>query len=329
MKLKTVVAAMLMALAAVVIASGCKQTVTVPEAKDKTPPKEVTNLKAVTGDGKISLSWTNPTDADLHQVEITASPAAGSLANPVYLSAEKGKAMNFTAEGLSNGTAYTFTVKTIDKALNKSTGVKTETAVAPIDTSDKTPPAEVTTLKGDAGNGKVFLSWKNPGDADLYQVEVSASPAAGTLTNPVYLSAVKGAAGSFMAEGLTGGQEYTFTVKTIDKTLNVGKAVTVKATPQGSGGGSGGSTADTTAPAEVTELTAIAGNGKVSLSWKNPGDADLYQVEVSASPAAGTLTNPVYLSAAKGRAGSFMAEGLTGCGLSPVIGITKSPKNTN
>ena len=312
MKLKTVVAAMLMALAAVVIASGCKQTVTVPEAKDKTPPKEVTNLKAVTGDGKISLSWTNPTDADLHQVEITASPAAGSLANPVYLSAEKGKAMSFTAEGLSNGTAYTFTVKTIDKALNKSTGVKTETAVAPIDTSDKTPPAEVTTLKGDAGNGKVLLSWKNPGDADLYQVEVSASPAAGTLTNPVYLSAVKGAAGSFMAEGLTGGQEYTFTVKTIDKTLNVGKAVTVKATPQGSGGGSGGSTADTTAPAEVTELTAIAGNGKVSLSWKNPGDADLYQVEVSASPAAGSLTNPVYLSAVKGAAGSFMAEGLTG-----------------
>ena len=312
MKLKTVVAAMLMALAAVVIASGCKQTVTVPEAKDKTPPKEVTNLKAVTGDGKISLSWTNPTDADLHQVEITASPAAGSLANPVYLSAEKGKAMSFTAEGLSNGTAYTFTVKTIDKALNKSTGVKTETAVAPIDTSDKTPPAEVTTLKGDAGNGKVLLSWKNPGDADLYQVEVSASPAAGTLTNPVYLSAAKGSAGSFMAEGLTGGQEYTFTVKTIDKTLNVGTAVTVKATPQGSGGGSGSSTADTTAPAEVTELTAIAGNGKVSLSWKNPGDEDLYQVEISASPAAGSLTNPVYLSAAKGAAGSFMAEGLTG-----------------
>ena len=312
MKLKTVVAAMLMALAAVVIASGCKQTVTVPEAKDKTPPKEVTNLKAVTGDGKISLSWTNPIDADLHQVEITASPAAGSLTNPVYLSAEKGKAMSFTAEGLSNGTAYTFTVKTIDKALNKSTGVKTETAVAPIDTSDKTPPAEVTTLKGDAGNGKVLLSWKNPGDEDLYQVEISASPAVGTLTNPVYLSAAKGSAGSFMAEGLTGGQEYTFTVKTIDKTLNVGTAVTVKATPQGSGGGSGSSTADTTAPAEVTELTAIAGNGKVSLSWKNPGDADLYQVEISASPAAGTLTNPVYLSAVKGAAGSFMAGGLTG-----------------
>ena len=43
---------------------------------------------------------------------------------------------------------------------------------------------------------------------------------------------------------------------------------------------------DTTAPAEVTELKAAAGNGKVSLSWKNPGDTDLYQVEITASPAA-------------------------------------------
>ena len=291
------------------VAIGCKQTVTVSEKKDKTPPAEVTELKAVAGNGKVSLSWKNPGDADLYQVEIIASPAEGTLGNSVYLFAEKGKAMSFTAEGLSNGTAYTFTVKTLDKALNKSTGVSTAEAVKPIDTIDKTPPAEVTKLKATAGDGKVSLSWKNPGDADLYQVEITASPAAGTLTNPVYLSAAKGAAGSFMVEGLTGGQEYTFTVKTIDKTLNVGTAVTVKATPESSGGGS---TIDTTAPAEVTELKAVAGNGKVSLSWTNPADADLYQVEISASPVAGSLTNPVYLSAVKGAAGSFMAEGLTG-----------------
>lgn len=120
MKLKTVVAAMLIALAAVVIASGCKSNIT--PAQDTTAPAEVTELKGVAGNGKVSLSWKNPGDADLYQVEISASPAAGSLTNPVYLSAEKG--MSFTAEGLSNGTAYTFTVKTIDKSLNKSTGAK-------------------------------------------------------------------------------------------------------------------------------------------------------------------------------------------------------------
>ena len=300
----TIVAAC-MAVAAMII--GCKQTVTVSEKKDTTPPKEVTNLKAVTGDGKVSLSWTNPADADLYQVEITASPAAGTLTNPVYLSAEKGKAMSFTAEGLANGTAYTFTVRTIDKSLNKSTGTSTAEAVKPVDTSDKTPPAEVTELKAVAGNGKVSLSWVNPADADLYQVEISAKPAAGSLTNPVYLSAVKGAAGGFMAEGLTNNTEYTFTLKTIDKSLNVGKAVTVKAAPKGSGGGS---SADSTPPAEVTALNAVAGDGKISLSWTNPADEDLYQVEITVSPAAGTLSNAVYLSAKKGETGSYTVTGL-------------------
>ena len=110
------IAAACMAVAAMII--GCKQNIT--PAQDTTPPAEVTKLETKAGDGKVSLSWTNPADADLYQVEITASPAAGSLAHPVYLSAEKGKTMSFTAEGLTSGTAYTFTVKTLDKALNKS-----------------------------------------------------------------------------------------------------------------------------------------------------------------------------------------------------------------
>ena len=207
---------------------GCHPNVS---SKDTTPPAEVTELKTVTGDGKVSLSWKNPGDTDLYQVEITASPAAGTLAHPVYLSAEKGKAMSFTAEGLSNDTAYTFTVKTLDKALNSSTGVTTE-AVKPMDTSDKTPPAEVTDLKADVKGSAVLLSWKNPADDDLYQVKITVSPAAGSLATPIYLKAQKGATGSFSVEGLANGTEYTFTVRTIDTALHKSTGATVKKTIQ-------------------------------------------------------------------------------------------------
>ena len=207
---------------------GCHPNVS---SKDTTPPAEVTELKTVTGDGKVSLSWKNPGDTDLHQVEISATPAAGTLSNAVYLSAEKGKAMSFTAEGLTNGTAYTFTVKTLDKALNSSTGVTTE-AVKPMDTSDKTPPAEVTDLKADVKGSAVLLSWKNPADDDLYQVEMTASPAAGSLATPIYLKAQKGATGSFSVEGLANGTEYTFTVRTIDTALHKSTGATVKKTIQ-------------------------------------------------------------------------------------------------
>ena len=222
------IAAAFVAVAAMII--GCKPNIT--PAQDTTPPAEVTKLETKAGDGKVSLSWTNPTDADLHQVEISASPAAGTLANPVYLSAGKGKEMSFTAEGLTIGTAYTFTVKTIDKALNKSTGVSTAEAVKPVDTSDKTPPAEVTDLKADVKDSAILLSWKNPADDDLYQVEMTASPQAGSLATPIYLKAQKGATGSFSVEGLANGTEYTFTVRTIDTALHKSTGATVKKTIQ-------------------------------------------------------------------------------------------------
>ena len=291
--------------AVLALAAGCKQTVTVSEKKDKTPPAEVTALNAIAGDGKVSLSWTNPADEDLYQVEITASPAAGTLSNAVYLSAKKDENMSFTAEGLTNGTGYTFTVKTIDKSLNKSEGTSTAEAVKPVDTSDKTPPAEVTALNAVAGDGKISLSWKNPADEDLYQVEITASPAAGTLANAVYLSAKKSESMSFTAEGLTNGTAYRFTVKTIDKSLNKSAGAKTQNPVKPVSG------TDSTPPAEVTALNAIAGDGKVSLSWTNPADEDLYQVEITASPAAGTLANAVYLAAEKGKAMSFTAEGLT------------------
>ena len=203
---------------------------------DKKAPAEITDLQAVAGNGKVSLTWKNPADEDLYQVEISATPAEGTLKNPVYVAASKDSAGSFIAEGLKAGTAYTFTLKTIDKSLNKSKGVETANAVKPIDSTDTTPPAEVTDLQAVAGNGKVSLTWKNPADEDLYQVEISASPADGALKNPVYVAAAKDTAGSFIAEGLKADTAYTFTLKTIDKSLNKSEGVQSEAQQTQAGG---------------------------------------------------------------------------------------------
>ena len=228
-------AAVLMVLAAVVIASSCNPNMR--PVQDTTAPAEVTKLQATPGNGKVQLEWTNPADADLYQVEITASPAAGTLTNPVYLAAEKSKAMSFTAEGLSNGTAYTFTVKTIDKSLNKSKGVTTEKPITPSGSSDKTSaPAEITKLNAvPTGNGKISLSWTNPADTDLHQVEITVQKEDKTVVSTVYISAEKGKDGGYIIEGLAANTTYTVTVKTIDKSLNkskdgVSKTVTTNAT---------------------------------------------------------------------------------------------------
>ena len=116
-------------IAAAIMITGCKPTVSQPQIiKDTTPPAEVTELKALGGNGKISVSWKNPADEDLHQVEITGVPAAGSLSTPVYLAVAKGETGSYIVEGLAADTKYTVTVKTIDKALNKSKDGRSTTA---------------------------------------------------------------------------------------------------------------------------------------------------------------------------------------------------------
>ena len=87
------------ALALTLLALGCRTNIS---AQDPTPPAEVTERKPVAGNGKGSLSWTNPNDDDLYQVELSVSPVAGTLAHPVYLSAAKGAAMSFTVKAIDN-----------------------------------------------------------------------------------------------------------------------------------------------------------------------------------------------------------------------------------
>ncbi len=91
---------------------GCKK-----DDKDTDPPGEVTNLTAVPGDEKVTLSWTKPGDVDLKSTEISVYP--GSFL-PSTLDAEF---EIVDVLSLTNGTEYTFSLKTIDDAGNKSDSV--------------------------------------------------------------------------------------------------------------------------------------------------------------------------------------------------------------
>jgi formylglycine-generating enzyme required for sulfatase activity len=101
------------------------------EPPDLNAPGEVTSLVATPSDGEIALSWNDPSDSDLDDVEITWEPD-GAAAQSVAPGTG-----SYTATGLSNGTAYTFTVVTVDATGNVSAGVEvTATPQAP----DLTPP---------------------------------------------------------------------------------------------------------------------------------------------------------------------------------------------
>ncbi|MDR1399599.1 MAG: fibronectin type III domain-containing protein, partial [Treponema sp.] len=146
---------------------------------DTTPPGPVTNLDANAGDGQVTLTWNDPTDADLDSIEITWTP--GGTTPQVVTKGTK----SATIKGLTNGTPYTFTVKAKDNAtppnINQGETITAKPAAQPDTTSpdtqpDTTSPGPVTSLNATVGDKWVTLTWNDPPDADLDSIEITWTP---------------------------------------------------------------------------------------------------------------------------------------------------------
>ena len=253
-KIKSFTAA---ALAAMFLLAGCPQNAETPAQppKDTTPPAEVTALTATPGSASVViLSWKNPADDDLYQVEITAHPAHGSLKNAIYLAAEKGKNGSYSADALSADTEYTFTVKTVDTSLNKSAGVsktaRTQTAPVP------GAPMVVTLTQSPATptNGSVTVTVTSSTSIQSAKWLQGVKTVDEVLTSGTAISG-----GSF-----TVSDNGTYTVAVMDtdgrreiKTITIGNI-------------------DKTPPAKVQNLSASYSSvsQKITVTWTNPTDAD-------------------------------------------------------
>ena len=245
------------ALAAVFLLAGCQQNAETPAQppKDTRAPTEVANFTATPGSASVvNLSWKNPADDDLYLVEITANPAHGSLKTAIYLAAEKGKDVSYSADGLNADTEYTFTVKTVDKALNKSAGLsktaRTQSASVP------GAPMVVTLTQSPATptNGNVTVTVTSSTSIQSAKWLQGVKTVDEVLANGTAISG-----GSF-----TVNDNGTYTVAVVD---NDGrreiKTITV-------------SNIDKTPPAKVQNLSAsyASGSGKITVTWTNPADAD-------------------------------------------------------
>jgi len=69
--------------------------------------------------GKVKLTWTNPTDSDFDKVKIYRSTTEGSLGTAVGTTTSA-STTEYTDTGLTDGTKYYFTVKSVDTSSNES-----------------------------------------------------------------------------------------------------------------------------------------------------------------------------------------------------------------
>jgi hypothetical protein len=157
---------------------------------------------------------------------------------------------------------------------------------------DATPPAEVSGLTGIPGDGTVTLTWTDPADDDLDHIEITWTDGSVTAEK----STTGDRTNSKAIDGLINGTAYALTVKAVDTSGNKSQGETASATP-----------GDTTPPAGVTGLTAVAGIRAVTLTWTDPADDDLDHIEITWTGGSVTTTK----SMAADRYNSKAVTGLT------------------
>lgn len=212
-----------------------EKIVEVEKTPDSTPPQKIIagENAAKAGNACVLLSWKNPADEDFYGTKITFVPAAEGVTQPLVILGEKSKDSSALIRGLDNGTEYTFSLFALDKTHNEAQ--KVELKAAPVDSSDMSPPAEVTGLKSVATAGRIGLSWNDPKDEDLFGIEITYKESSAMTRSLAKMEekSVFAAPGLQYIEvsNLENGTEYTFTVKTMDTSGNKSAGVTVKATP--------------------------------------------------------------------------------------------------
>ena len=231
-------------------------------------------------------------------VVFTAEDVASACVKVTMSTATKGAKIYYTTDGIEpteKSVLYSrpvnFTKDVTVKAVAIKTGMENSpVAVATVSMTEKTVTVEVekepdTTPPGKvvlaenaavAGNGKVLLSWKNPGDEDFYGTRVLFTPAVEDVTQPLVIKGEDSGNSSILIKGLENETEYTFSLIALDKNQNESETVVIKATPV-----TPPDTSDKIAPGEVLNLSALPFNKRVKLEWNDPSDEDLFGIEVS------------------------------------------------
>ncbi len=263
------------------------KTVEVDKKADEIAPAAVTNLVASAKDRRVLLTWTDAADSDVYGYEVSYSGTAPI--NRVVLPALNSTSMMVAqgaggcyVAGLTNGTEYTFTVKTVDTSGNRSEGVS----------------AKATPLAANA-NSPMTIALSVPHAATNTSLDVSVVvTTAAEIKKVVYK---KG--GSLIAKTLlsdTGAHDVTESVKTNGK-------FTITAVSEADGNGkytvavldeSGReeeeeitvNNFDFTPPSKVKDISGTYSDTLkvIILNWTKPSESDFDHVEISYTTNDGT-----------------------------------------
>jgi hypothetical protein len=274
-------------------------------------PGAPTGVTATAGTGKATVSFNAPASdggATITDYLVTSNPGGitASGNSPV------------TVNGLTNDTAYTFTVQALNSA---GTGPASDpsNSVTPFAV---TPPGAPTGVSASAGNGEATVSFAAPvsdGGSPITGYTVTSNPSGGLDNNAGSTSL------SHTITGLNNGTAYTFTVSATNSVgTGSASASSGPVTPLG----------PTTVPGPPTSVQATGGNAQASVSFHAPnsnGGSTITGYTVTAVPPDGidtdagtTATNHTVIGLTNGTSYSFRVTATNGVGTGPASDASNS-----
>jgi titin len=225
-----------------------------------TAPAAPAGLKATPGNTTAALSWTAPANGGSAITGYNVYEATTSGAEN-YSAAVNGSILltgtTDSVTGLTNGTTYYFTVKAVNTV--GSSPASDEAWAAPATTP--VVPGAPTSVAATAGDNSAMVSWVAPsssGSSNITGYSVTAADATHSSGGGQTCTWSTGSL-SCTLTGLSNNDSYTFTVTA---TNSVGTGVASSASSSVVPG--------FIEPSAVTTLSAIPGDGTVTLSWSAP-----------------------------------------------------------
>ncbi|WP_168205985.1 S-layer family protein [Geobacter sp. FeAm09] len=226
-------------------------------------PSAPTGVTATPGASQVTVSFNAPvSDGNSAITGYTVVSSPGSIT-------ATGTASPITVTGLTNGTAYTFTV-TATNAIGTSASA-TSGSVTP-----SSGPGAPTGVSAVAGNGQATVSFTAPADnGGSAVIAYTAVSTPGSIT-------ASGTASPITVSGLTNGTAYTFTV------------TATNAVGSGIASGSSNSVTPYTVPGAPTGVTAVPGYTQAVVSFTAPssnGGSAITGYTVVSNPTGGVDSN--------------------------------------
>ena len=236
-------------------------------------PVAPANFEAAVGDGLVVLSWDDPQDDYITKYQYSTASGASytNIALTDIDSSETGK-FKYTVENLTNGTTYTLVVRAVNSAGDGDASTKTVVMM----------PAALSNFSATPRDQRVELSWDNPSNDTITKYQYSTNGGTNFADIPDSDASTITYNVTVLSDGtetaLSNGTTYTLAVRAVN--------------PSGEGPASIATATPMPEPAAPSGLSGTPGDGRVTLTWADPGDASITKYQYSTDGGANFIDIP-------------------------------------